>query len=92
MIPLSGLLGIQYAVTDSIVWEAGVAIGMNKAAPDFRLTIGLTLLFKPYPSSYLFKIFLAGLDLDIQHIFSWRKRTDKFFVIGAGGIIGHIKI
>jgi len=47
MIPLSGLLGIQYAVTDSIVWDAGVEIGMNKAAPDFRLTIALTLLFKP---------------------------------------------
>jgi hypothetical protein len=47
MISLSGLLGIQYAVTDSIVWDAGVEIGMNIAVPDFRLTIGLTLLFKP---------------------------------------------
>jgi hypothetical protein len=47
MISLSGLLGIQHAVTDSIVWDAGVEIGMNKAAPDFRLTIGLTLIFKP---------------------------------------------
>ena len=92
MISLSGLLGIQYAITDSVVLGAGDEIGMNKAVPDFQLTIALTLLFKPYPSSYLFKIFLAGLDLDIQHIFSWRKRTDKFFVIGAGGIIGHIKI
>jgi len=47
MISLSGLLGIQHTVTDSIVWDAGVEIGMNKAAPDFRLTIGLTLIFKP---------------------------------------------
>jgi hypothetical protein len=47
MIFLSGRFGIQYAITDSIVWDVGVEIGMIKAAPDFRLTIGLTLLFKP---------------------------------------------
>lgn len=45
--PISGLLGACYLISDSIVWDAGVEIGMNKAAPDFRLTTGLTLLFKP---------------------------------------------
>lgn len=45
--PLSGLLGTQYLITDSIIWDAGVEIGMNKSAPDFRITTGLTLLFKP---------------------------------------------
>ncbi len=45
--PLSGLMGAYYLITDNIVWDAGVEIGMNKAAPDFRLTTGLTLLFKP---------------------------------------------
>jgi hypothetical protein len=45
--PFSGLLGTQYLITESIVWDAGVEIGMNKAAPNFRITTGLTLLFKP---------------------------------------------
>ena len=45
--PLSGLLGTYYLITDNIVWDAGVEIGMSKAAPDFRLTTGLTLFFKP---------------------------------------------
>jgi len=45
--PFSGLLGAQYLVADTIVWDAGVAIGMSKAVPDFRLITGLTLLFKP---------------------------------------------
>jgi len=44
---LSGLLGTYYLITDNIVWDAGVEIGMSKAAPDFRLTTGLTLFFKP---------------------------------------------
>jgi hypothetical protein len=43
----SGLLGTQYLIREGIVWDAGVEIGMNKAAPDFRLTTGLTILFKP---------------------------------------------
>jgi hypothetical protein len=31
-----------------------VEIGMNKSAPDFRITTGLTLLFKPWHwSAYL---------------------------------------
>jgi hypothetical protein len=45
--PLSGLLGTQHTITDRIIWDAGVEIGMSKAAPDFRITTGLTLLFKP---------------------------------------------
>ena len=45
--PLSGLIGTYYLITDKIIWDAGLEIGMNKAAPDFRFTTGLTLLFKP---------------------------------------------
>ena len=45
--PISSLLGTYYLVTEDIVWDAGVEIGMSKAAPDFRVTAGLTFLFKP---------------------------------------------
>ena len=45
--PFSGLIGTYYLITDKIIWDAGLEIGMNKAAPDFRLTTGLTWLFKP---------------------------------------------
>jgi len=45
--PVSGLLGIQYMLSDNLVLDAGVEIGMNKAAPDFRLTTGVTFFFKP---------------------------------------------
>jgi len=45
--PFSGLIGTYYSITDKIIWDAGLEIGMNKAAPDFRLTTGLTWLFKP---------------------------------------------
>jgi hypothetical protein len=46
--PLSGLVGIQYTlIPDIIVLDAGVEIGMNKAAPDFRVTTGVTFFFKP---------------------------------------------
>jgi hypothetical protein len=44
---ISGLLGAYYHISDSVVWDLAVEIGVNKAAPDFRLTTGLTLLFKP---------------------------------------------
>ena len=44
--PFSGLIGTYYLITDKIIWDAGLEIGMSKAAPDFRLTAGLTLLFK----------------------------------------------
>jgi cobalt/nickel transport protein len=45
--PISCLLGTYYLITDKIIWDAGLEIGMSKAAPDFRFTTGLTLLFKP---------------------------------------------
>ena len=46
--PISGLVGIQYIlISDRLVLDAGVEIGMNKAAPDFRITTGFTLFFKP---------------------------------------------
>ncbi len=46
--PISGLVGIQYTlIPDILVLDAGVAAGMNKAAPDFRITTGFTLFFKP---------------------------------------------
>ncbi len=45
--PVSGLVGIQYMLGDNFVLDAGVEIGMNKAAPDFRLTTGVTFFFKP---------------------------------------------
>ena len=45
--PVSGLIGATYLVTDQLVWDAGVEIGMSKAAPDYRITTGLTYLFKP---------------------------------------------
>jgi hypothetical protein len=45
--PISGLLGIYHLITENIIWDAGVEIGMNSAAPDYRLTTGLTFLFKP---------------------------------------------
>ena len=45
--PISGLVGAQYVLSDNFVLDAGVEIGMNKAAPDYRLTAGLTFFFKP---------------------------------------------
>jgi hypothetical protein len=45
--PFSGLLGTYYLISDNVVWDAGVELGINKAAPDFRFMTGLTLFFKP---------------------------------------------
>ncbi len=45
--PFSGLIGTYYLITDKIIWDAGLEIGMSKAAPDFRWITGLTWLFKP---------------------------------------------
>ena len=46
--PISGLVGIQFTlIPDILVLDAGVAAGMNKAAPDFRVTSGFTFFFKP---------------------------------------------
>ena len=45
--PFSALIGTYYLITDNIVWDSGIEIGMSKAAPDFRFTMGFTWLFKP---------------------------------------------
>jgi hypothetical protein len=45
--PFSGLVGFQHTISDNLIWDAGLEIGMSKAAPDFRLTTGLTIFFKP---------------------------------------------
>lgn len=45
--PLSGLIGACCLITDKMIWDAGLEIGMSKAAPDFRLTTGITFFFKP---------------------------------------------
>jgi cobalt/nickel transport protein len=44
--PFSGLIGTYYLITDKIIWDAGLEIGMNEAAPDVRLTTGWTWLFE----------------------------------------------
>jgi hypothetical protein len=45
--PLYGLIGACCLITDKMIWDAGLEIGMGKAAPDFRFTTGITYLFKP---------------------------------------------
>jgi cobalt/nickel transport protein len=45
--PFSGLFGTYYSINENLILDAGVEIGMNKAAPDFRATAGFTWLFKP---------------------------------------------
>jgi cobalt/nickel transport protein len=45
--PFSGLFGTYYSINENLILDAGVEIGMNKAAPDFRITAGFTWLFKP---------------------------------------------
>jgi len=45
--PLSALFGTYYLLTENLILDAGVEIGMNSAAPDYRLTAGFTFLFKP---------------------------------------------
>lgn len=45
--PLSGLIGTTVQLTETLFWDAGVEIGMNRAAPDFRVTTGFTFFFKP---------------------------------------------
>jgi hypothetical protein len=45
--PISGLAGTQYMLSDSFILDIGVGIGISKAAPDYRITTGFTLFFKP---------------------------------------------
>ena len=69
--------------------------GIQIENTGFRIKSGTTkclkFFLKQY-TSYLFKIFLAYWNLNIQHIFPWGECADKLFIIGAGGLIGHIKI
>ncbi len=45
--PFWGLLGVSYFLHEKIVWDIGAQLGMNRAAPDFRLTTGFTFFIKP---------------------------------------------
>jgi hypothetical protein len=45
--PLSALLGAYWLAGENLAFDVGVEIGMNSAAPDYRLTGGLTFFFKP---------------------------------------------
>ncbi len=40
----------------------------------------------------LLGISLACSYLDIEHILPGRKDADEFFIVGAGGIIGHVEV
>ena len=42
--PFSGLIGAYYVISDNLVFDAALEIGMNRAAPDFRVTTGLPFL------------------------------------------------
>ena len=37
--------GITYAVTDNLVFDAGVRIGLNRPAPDFGVFSGVSFRF-----------------------------------------------
>ncbi len=43
--PLSVLLGTYYLVRKNIILDAGFGAGMNRAAPVYRITAGVTFLF-----------------------------------------------
>ncbi len=43
--PLSALFGTYYEVKKNVVLDAGVGVGMNSAAPDYRISAGVTFLF-----------------------------------------------
>lgn len=45
--PLSGIVGFQHTISDNLIWDLGLEIGMSKASSDFRFTTGLTIFFKP---------------------------------------------
>ncbi len=44
---LSALFGTYYLLTENLILDAGVEIGMNSAAPHYRLTAGFSFLFEP---------------------------------------------
>ncbi len=43
--PLSGLFGTYYEVRKNVVLDAGMGVGLNSAAPGYRITAGVTFLF-----------------------------------------------
>jgi len=43
--PFSGLFGTYYLITERLIWDLGMEMGTNRAAPDYRLTTGITFLF-----------------------------------------------
>lgn len=43
--PLSGLFGTDYLLTENLILDAGLKIGMNRSAPDYRLIAGFTFHF-----------------------------------------------
>lgn len=44
--PFFGLIGTYYRLTDNVICDVGLEVGMNKAAPKYRVTTGFTFLFK----------------------------------------------
>ena len=40
----------------------------------------------------LYPLSLSGFDPDSQNIFFRRDRTGKFFIVCAGGAVGHVEI
>jgi len=43
--PMSGLIGFNYSVTESIAYDLGVGFEVSEASPDFNITTGLTFSF-----------------------------------------------
>jgi len=43
--PASFLIGLQVSAGKT-VWDAGLSLGLNKAAPDYAFTIGVTIKFR----------------------------------------------
>jgi hypothetical protein len=43
--PFSSLLGTYFLIREFLIWDLGMEWGMNRASPDYRLTMGITFLF-----------------------------------------------
>ncbi|MFC1624349.1 transporter [Candidatus Omnitrophota bacterium] len=43
--PFSGLVGLNYILTERLCFDAGIGFQISKASPDYRITTGLTLAF-----------------------------------------------
>ena len=44
MILFRALIGTYYLISDNLVLDAGIEIGVSKAAPDFRITTGVDMV------------------------------------------------